>query len=145
MPPPDAVPLAAAEDVLGGGRRGLRAPPAARLELPGGTIKYYATDGRFEAACCNPTHGSCVLSRNNRHRSRMGGRPCGFMAAWLAAGAAYEDKETHWQAIQEIEDDLASRTAAREEIVGMDGGLALLAGERASAEGIRSEPATSRG
>jgi hypothetical protein len=76
----------------------------------------------------------------------MGGRPVGFMAAWVAAGAVCEDKESHWQTIREIEDDLASRTASREMIAGMDGGPALLAGERASAtEGIRSEPATSRG
>ena len=61
-----------------------------RIEVPGGQLIYYEGDTRFTAVCDNPMHGSCVLTRYGSIRSKMKGRPCAMMAAWLAAGPITE-------------------------------------------------------
>ena len=123
-----------------------RIPHAGRLEVPGGIIKFYASDGRFEATCLNPSHGNCILSRFNRKRSKMAGRPVGFMAAWLSVSVMCEDKEEHWEMVDEVEGHIAVRQEHRNSVADLEGGVALLQCERDSeALGIRAEPATARG
>ena len=121
---------------------GPRLAPEVRLEVPGGVLVFYPKDGRFTAECGNPLHGRCVATRFNRPRSRMQGRPCGFLAAWLAGGALAEDRRAHWvPMIADVEADLAMRQEHRRLLLAMDGGDALLRRERNSEAGLEHEPA----
>ena len=122
-------------------RSGVRVPPSARFDTEGGLMQYYPTDRRFTATCDNPLHGSCVLTRYDRQRSRMQGRPCGLMMAWLAASAVVETKEDHFNMVAELEADYEIRQDYRKSIAVRPGGPGFLTLERGSAEGIEIEPA----
>ena len=82
------------------------------------------------------THKGCVLTRNSyadkraaRRGVTKGGRPLGFMAAWLAAGEALPDKRAHWQPAQ-FDIDYETRVAARVALSLCGGGAEVLAMER---------------
>jgi len=144
-----AGPLAGAGDIGIGGEAappGPRPPigrlaPIARLDTPGGYIQFYAKDDRFTATCENPLHGSCVVTRYAKPRSRMKGRPCGFLSAWLASGALTEDKEAHFGMVRDIEADFECRRDARVHMMAQPDGPLLLSRERNSSDGLDVEPA----
>ena len=138
-----AVPDADAASVVSDGDRasGPRMAPEVRLHVPGGVLVYYGKDGRFTAECDNPLHGRCVATRFNRIRSRMRGRPVGFLAAWLAAGPLAADREEHWRPMMaEIEGDLEMRQAHRRAVLAMERGADLLQHEKDSDAGLDREP-----
>ena len=130
-----------AASVVSEGDRGPRLAPEIRLPVPGGVLVYYNTDGRFTAECNNPLHGKCVATRFNRSRSRMRGRPCGFLAAWLAAGPLAADREEHWRPmVADIEESLELRQAHRRALLALEQGADLLKNEKDSGAGLELEP-----
>ena len=116
-------------------------PPRARFAAFGGEMFYYDTDKRFTAVCGNPLHGVCILTRYAKPRSRMKGRPVGFMMAWLGSGAVAEDRESHWAAVAEIEGSPEFRNEQRQWMLTQDGGPEFLSFERNAESGLGEEPA----
>lgn len=114
-------------------RRGARGSASVSVFLPYGTIRFYE-DGRFQATCANKNHGNCVLTRGNRTYAMgaadalAGGRPVGFMIAWLFNGSV-DDKSQHWS-----EDLMAAshdqRRMLREALADTAEGRDLLSKER---------------
>lgn len=115
--------------------------------VPGGTISYYSSKRAFEAVCCERAHGRCVLTRTARGKSAAagrfsaGGRPVGFLAAWLGEGADAPDKATHWLP-EKFSTPHAARLALRRQIAATPDGRRLLSFERPAAEGEGDEPET---
>lgn len=107
-PQPPPPPRSAAET-----RLPRAAGPDARLDLPGGVIAFYSSNQTFTAACTNPMHHPCVLSRKRTVKAHMRGRPLALMYAWLEQGALWETKEEHWATIPELADDAATLRVAR--------------------------------
>ena len=71
----------------------------------------------------------CVLTRTAEPGSRpQQGRPVGLLTAWLAAGAAFEDRATRWDRRQWPGAD--DRAAARDYLEQTPGGLDMLRHER---------------
>ena len=72
----------------------------------------------------------------------MRGRPCGFMVAWLMAGAFVSTTEEHWAMIVELEGDRAWRQSQRDAFFASDCAETkkLLDGELAHPEGHSFEP-----
>lgn len=136
--PPPPPPLVVADD-----RRRNRA--AATVVFRWGKIAFYESKSQFEVVCRNPAHGKCVLTRTSRSKARSvgqapaGGRPLGFLAAWLDRGDV-ADKAAHWSP-EVLRSSKAARSAGRAYIKDAAQGLALLAYERPkAAEGEESEP-----
>ena len=112
------------------------------MEALGGTLTFYPKDGRFTAECSHPLHGKCVVTRFNRARSKMKGRPLGFLSAWLACGPLCESKEDHWRlAISEVETSLELRQEHRRALLALEQGPQLLRCEKDSGLGLEKEPA----
>ena len=105
-------------------------------------MSFYDRDSRFTAVCDNAFHGHCVLTRYKTLRSAYKGRPCGFVAAWLAAGPFCEDKQKHTELIGELENRYSERLAARTMLRDMPGGQSFLDHELPSATGASPEPST---
>ena len=135
-PPPVAVPIARRA-----GARAARVAPSMRFDAPGGYLQFYPSDGRITATCTTVGHGDCVLTRFNRIKSRMGGRPCGMMLAWLASGPVCEHRSDHWSAIPELEADYGFRAAQRAWMMEQAGGPEMLSVERDAGAGLEKEPA----
>lgn len=70
----------------------------------------------------------------------MRGRPCGFMACWLAAAGLVDSKEAHFDMVQELERDYETRQDYRKSIACRPGGPEFLAHERDSGMGVDVEP-----
>lgn len=132
------------------------APPRARghaamvLQVPGGSVAYYASKQAFEAVCDNPAHGRCVVTRTARGRGvtaaggPKGGRPIGFLCAWLARGQELARKEDHWQPAV-FETPQEERAHWRSMAARLESGRSLLDQERPAVEGEPAEPATLEG
>lgn len=140
VPPPPLVPAP-------GGGLGRRSATVV-FQVPGGSIAYYESKRSFEAVCDNPSHGRCVVTRTKNHRGQTpdghpkGGRPVGFLAAWLARGSNVESKAQHWDAPQ-FEIPAEERAAVRATIAASgESGRFLLGLERAQAPGEPEEPST---
>ena len=129
-------------------RRGERLKALDSIAVEGGRISFYK-DGRFEAVCSNPAHGKCVATRSCKVVKwsptgvPLGGRPCGWMAAWLSAGVALNTREEHRSSdVENIPYDLRAlgRTILQLEPAGAD----LLLRERQCHKdlGEESEPET---
>lgn len=103
---------------------------AATVVFPWGKITYYASKRSFEAICRNPAHGKCVLTRSAKGRKTepRGGRPLGFMAAWLQQGHV-ASKEVHWSP-EVLNSSLPARIAGRNFVRAANQGLDLLSFER---------------
>lgn len=134
-PPPPLVPLA----------RGSRSRGEATVNFPMGRITFYESKGVFEAVCRNPLHGKCVLTRTSRCRAGtegsetpLGGRPLGFLAAWLLK-AEVGSKAEHWEP-ERMHNTLEERQAGRQVIRDAENGEALFAKERARGATEPEEP-----
>ena len=148
-PPPPLVverPVARAR----GAPLGLRQAALDCMDFEMGRIAWYATKSAFEARCNNPAHnigGVCKLTRSNSARKRardgqpLGGRPLGFMLAWLKSSVHFPDKQSHWVK-SEWERLLTQevRSACRTELQDSLDGQALLSHERALHAGEPEEP-----
>lgn len=142
-PPPPPPPKAAG----GAARRGA----TATVQMPGGSVSFYASKNAFEAVCENRHHGRCVSTRTCRAKGRTaaghpkGGRPVAFLAAWLGHSEHTASKEEHW-APECFGADQAARMALRQEIAASgEAGRSLLGCERPAAEGEPLEPLTAEG
>lgn len=135
VPPPPG--LARIVGVVGRG--------AATVILADGRITYYDTKNAFEATCCHPDHGKCVLTRtargiaNTRGRAHAGGRPLGYLAAWLRSASSFDNKAGHWSHAA-LRPSVEARRAARREIATAVGGQDLLSYERPVRPEEQSEP-----
>ena len=114
---------------LPGKGRGRGPPPEVSVDVPGGTIAYYATIQKFQATCRNELHGQCVLTRGRTARAHMHGKPCGLMMGWLLNGEAFTTKEEHWAAIAGYGEDATMDGASRAMLAEIPGGPELLARE----------------
>lgn len=111
----------------------------------GGRITYYASKTSFEATCSNRDHGKCVLTRTVKARRGggdipRGGRPLGMMLAWLHF-CDVDSKAEHWE--RERWEAMFShelRGELRGMVQALPNGPALLACERACADGELVEP-----
>lgn len=123
-----------------------RGKAAVTVVFPWGKIAYYASKNSFEAICRNPAHGKCVLTRSAKAKTTRagrppaGGRPVGFMAAWLQHGDV-ASKADHWSP-DVLRAPLAARKAGRAFVKGARYGTELLSYERpmAADQGETSEP-----
>ena len=110
----------------------------------GGRITYYANNHCFEANCmCG--HGKCVLTRTCRGKRSgaavpRGGRPLGFLAAWLHAGLDCPSKAAHWHADAFQSLSYERRCAARAALMLQPNCEVLLAAEREQMDGESEEP-----
>ena len=157
VPPPSssaaeaAFPVPAPPSPVAPARTGRRKKPAATATFPWGKISYYESNkGIFEATCWNPNHGKCVMTRSARalassSRAPMprGGRPCGFLAAWLELSCT-ADKAQHWSP-EVMHTSREARRSAREALKATDAGRLLLSYERPRAVDETSEPDTLEG
>jgi hypothetical protein len=116
-----------------------RARASAEVALEGGVMNFYLHDGRFTATCENPFHGQCVLTRHIGTRSHCKGRPVGLMAAWLSAGPMCESKKEHWDLLQDLSDDRAWRSSARDRVLAAPGGRQMAQFEAGNASGDLGE------
>jgi hypothetical protein len=115
-----------------------KVPGDAFAWVPGGKITFYDNKKSFEAVCSNPAHGRCVMTRTilPRLTKPSQGRPLGLMSAWLAAGPAAPNKETHWLFLPSHD----ARVEHRHGLMGTGGGPALVECERPLREGEIAEP-----
>ena len=134
-------PVAGANNNLG--RVGRRGQPLCTVVFPLGRISYYR-NGNFQATCKRPGHLDCNQTRRGRRdaiadaassstappRAQTGGRPLGYLAAWISDCHAGETKAEHtsgWT-IMAITPEKCRR--AREVLGGLPGGQDLMAYER---------------
>lgn len=149
-PPPDAAAVAqeapdqARERHAGAPRKGADVT----MHCPGGSISYYQSKQAFEAVCDNPAHGRCVATRTCRAKGMnpdgfsRGGRPVGFLAAWLAAGEGVGSKPEHWQL---FETSAEVRLQSRRRVAEVASGRTLLGRERPLEPGEPEEPTSLAG
>ena len=153
LPPPPAPPPAplaapgpigaaarAAPEIAPGRRRGAA---TVAVQVPGGALKYYASNGNFVAECGNPAHGRCVLTKRARRAARLIAaptdmRPLGMMVCWLGRGHVHVDKEGHW-APGEFDFPVEERLAARALLAETEHGPALVGEEMDPGEGVPVE------
>eukprot|EP00959_Pyramimonas_sp_CCMP1952_P129530 2708524-Pyramimonas_sp.AAC.1 len=73
----------------------------ATVRIHGGRLCYYSQYTNFEAVCGNPDHGRCVMRRAPKKKFDgpdgvpRGGRPVGFMAAWLSLSHEVDSRAAH--------------------------------------------------
>ena len=143
--PSAEVPAEPAAEVRRGAGARQRSSATVTMHVPGGSISYYPSKAAFEAVCDNPRHGRCVVTRTSRtgggvrRQAAAGGRPVGFLAAWLGAGQDLPDKDAHWS-MACFDQSHEQRTALRSQIAGTPSGRTLLASEREVAVGEDPEP-----
>eukprot|EP00959_Pyramimonas_sp_CCMP1952_P373358 7818968-Pyramimonas_sp.AAC.1 len=77
-------------------------PADATIRVAGGAIKFYSKYNNFEAICSNPGHGCCVMRRTPLAKTLhgpdglpRGGRPIGFLVAWLSLAMSTGSREEH--------------------------------------------------
>lgn len=145
-PPPADGGSTASQPAMGMADGGRRLGATVTLQCPGGSISHYPSKQAFEAVCCNKAHGRCVATRTQRGKRKGAdgwpatGRPCGFLAAWLAAGESLATKEEHW-APGVLAQPLAVRVDLRRQIAESgEAGRLLLQQERAKEPAEPEEP-----
>jgi hypothetical protein len=121
--------------------RGGQRPAEAAVHVGTGKISYYESKNCFEAVCSK--HGR-VLTRTSRLKrvaggAMKGGRPCGFLAAWLVDGHGCHRKVEHTDNVRLRALDRDQRLSARSGLEATDAGRKLLSFERALADGEESE------
>eukprot|EP00971_Amphidinium_carterae_P340109 6478289-Amphidinium_carterae.2 len=127
----------------------LRDAAECSLEVAGGRLAYYANKGAFEARCNHVGHNlcgqTCKLTRSSKSRKLVGGmpkggRPLGFMLAWLELGKDLPHKDSHWDRSAWHEHcNVETREACRMELHSTAQGRALLAFERPLHDGEQEE------
>lgn len=139
-PPAPPVPHDAAPD---GGRR--RGAAEVTYYVPGGSISFYASKMAYQAVCENREHARCVLTRTCHPRGLTaaglpkGGRPVGFLVAWLSHSEQCATKADHWSP-ERLDNPLALRAALRDRIAATPSGRHLLSFERPLVPGETAEP-----
>lgn len=125
--------------------RGARKGAEVTFHLIGGSISDYSSKSAFEAVCDHKGHGRCVLTRTSRARGvtpagfPRGGRPVGFLAAWLSHSGECESKADHWRP-DRLKGSHELRLSLRNQIAQTPAGRVLLSCERPLIEGEGPEP-----
>ena len=128
------------------GPSGSGGPASILVDVPGGKLRYFFSDGRFEATCGNDNHKTaggvpCRLTRTScaAGDDLANGRPVGTLAAWLAQSLDVPSREEHRCpfAIQPL--PRGAREVARETVAASVNGPALMAHERPRYEGEPDE------
>lgn len=130
---------------------GVRGAATVTFLCPGGSVSFYPSKGSFQAICEHPGHNRCVLTRTCKSHGftpdglPKGGRPIGFLVAWLAAGETMGTKAEHWSPAA-LRQDAGARAAMRRAVAesGVAGRL-LLSCERPAVDGEPAEPPTLHG
>ena len=122
------------------------------IDVANGRIAWYKNKSAFEAKCTVPSHnisGTCKLSRGCGTRRKgkdglsLGGRPLGFLMAWLQVAHECPDKQSHWsKADWETKLTKEVRGACRAALAESLDGQALLSHEREKQPGEEDEPPT---
>lgn len=142
-PQPDAAIDAFEPEVPGARPGGARKGAEVTMYVPGGSISFYSSKMAFEAVCDNPAHGRCVVTRTCRGKKKAGdafargGRPLGFLGAWLGAGEACATKTDHWL---QFDRPLDERTLVRQRMLEVASGKTLASHERPREVGEPEEP-----
>jgi hypothetical protein len=123
---------------------------AAKLVIDGGAVIYYPSKTCFEARCSR--HANCVMTKgitgvilasgSGDVPVPVGGRPVGFLMAWLAAGVDLATKEEHWHRALFASLDQGFRMLGRMEASHCETGALLLSYERELAHGEDEEAPT---
>jgi hypothetical protein len=133
---------------LGGAAVGER---SLAVELPGGTLRFFYGDGRFEATCYNDAHRTVDGTRCRLTRTAVGaeepippgseanGRPAGLMGAWLAYHIL-PSREDHRAVFFVATIPRDERISARDQIRDAPRGALLLSCERHRRLGEPEEP-----
>ena len=95
------LPRARREGVAG--RKRARVGEQTTVELDGGTITYFHSNGNFEAKCVRHLPDRCTFTKksgvgaasSSSARPANENRPLGLLAAWLDVGHMWFDKEEH--------------------------------------------------
>ena len=144
VPPKAASP--ALPRVIGAREAGLDA-----VWFGSGKLTFYPKTNSIEVVCCNLAHNvgktSCKMTRTcqGRHGKAglLGGRPCGFLCAWLDWGEQVPDKSSHWaKLLWSSELSLPKRRDARAKLLSFPAGVQLASHERPQAQGEAEEPDT---
>eukprot|EP00971_Amphidinium_carterae_P126601 2508399-Amphidinium_carterae.3 len=137
---------AAQGSVTSRGPRGLTIAAAACAHFPHGRLSYHESKAGFEAV--RTQHANCNLSRvaypkKGRRDGTLarGGRPCGFMAAWLS-DTRWSTKAEHKLSSTLHSYSQATRLSARRDLGMSEAGQHLLSLERTKADAESSEPET---
>eukprot|EP00971_Amphidinium_carterae_P110995 2198362-Amphidinium_carterae.3 len=94
---------------------------------------------------------TCKVTRTNKARRivagiPLGGRPLGYLMAWLQLGQHVPDKASHWNKTLLTERlTVAERQRCRDELALLERGQLLLAVERQIAEGEPAEACSLEG
>eukprot|EP00971_Amphidinium_carterae_P165207 3274929-Amphidinium_carterae.6 len=109
--------------------RGFVGCASAGIVCPEGKISYHESKRSFEAVCRQ--HKGCVLTRSadgrkvKGHAEKVGGRPIGFLMAWLQKADHTASKAEHWSQTA-FSVTYADRVAARERLQTFTGARELL-------------------
>eukprot|EP00971_Amphidinium_carterae_P021778 429624-Amphidinium_carterae.3 len=112
--------------------RGIVGTASASWHCKYGKISYYVSKQAFEAQCTLPCHCGgprCVITRGNRLKAvkggqKGGGRPLGFLVAWLQAAESHSSRDNH-RCPSNMFFLFEDRKAARAELMKSAVGLAL--------------------
>eukprot|EP00971_Amphidinium_carterae_P193204 3834352-Amphidinium_carterae.1 len=128
---------------------GPKLPAEAQILWGGGRIAFHVSKDAFECTCANPAHNfggrKCVLTRTCKSKKSdasgrpLGGRPLGFLMAWLKASHT-GTREDHWNKSKWKLWTPAYRLECRNELAALPGGTELLSLERERAGEEPVEP-----
>eukprot|EP00971_Amphidinium_carterae_P252276 5008484-Amphidinium_carterae.1 len=120
------------------GTRQVQSTHNGEIKVSNGRIAYYANRHSIEAMCS--VHEGCKLTRATTGRTvkgfkdRQGGRPLGMFMLWLELANNYATADEHKDKSNFVLFDHASRSSARDRLLGVEGGLELAASERPKAK-----------
>ena len=124
-------------------------PASLRVHVPGGSIRFYFHDGRFEATCGNDAHRSvdgvpCRLTRSSFGEpdgDSPNGRPMGTLAAWCShAFQPGFDRADHRSPFFTMGLSIDERENGRARVREASNGIGMLSKERPQRAGEPSEP-----
>ena len=136
------------EEDLNGAPAGPGGPASISVRVPGGIIRFFFADSRFEAVCSNGNHltaagSECRLTRT-AHASDTEpacGRPLGLLVAWLSQAFDKATRDEHRCPFNICSISLRDRQDGRRVLEGSPAGLRMLEQERERRDGEPEEPA----
>ena len=123
------------------------------MYVPGGHVRYYDSDKRFEATCYNRAHWTdegrpCRVTRTGLGGASVGegdapnGRPLGTLVAWLADGEHLLDRIQHRNVFYIASLGIGKRKAARDLVREHPEGENIFRDERKQRIGEEEEPSS---
>ncbi|CAK0856961.1 unnamed protein product, partial [Prorocentrum cordatum] len=129
------------DHAAGAGDRGVplggAGEPSTRVDLPGGWVQFFPTDGRFQATCADPRHqlegNPCRMTRQNTRAAgadTASGRPRGLMSGWIEISRDFATRADHRAVFMVMTIPRADREAARGRLMARAGGPEVVSRER---------------